>query len=101
MSYNNLFNEALKCFDEGDFDRAEAFARQIFETAPNNPDVLNLLGLTAQAKGLHNEACSYFFGDISLHPDFEKIKDAIEAEGFDWLSLSHEPLADFGGFIAP
>ena len=23
MSYNVLFNEALKCFDAGDFDRAE------------------------------------------------------------------------------
>ena len=64
MSYNNLFNEALKCFDSGDFNRAEVLARQIFETAPNNPDVLNLLGLIAQAKGLHNEACSYFSGAI-------------------------------------
>ena len=60
MVYNNLFNEALKCFDNGDFDRAEAYGRQIFETVPDNPDVLNLLGLTAQAKGLHHEACSYF-----------------------------------------
>ena len=64
MSYNNLFNEALKCFDNGDFDRAEAYGRQIFETVPDNPDVLNLLGLTAQAKGLHQEACSYFSGAI-------------------------------------
>ncbi len=64
MSYNDLFREALKCFDTGDFDRAEAYARQIFETTPNNPDVLNLLGLTAQQKGLHNEACSYFSGAI-------------------------------------
>ena len=64
MSYNNLFNEALKCFDNGDFEKAEAFARQVFETVPNNPDVLNLLGLTAQARGLHSEACSYFSGAI-------------------------------------
>ena len=64
MSYNNLFNEALKCFDSGDLDRAESYARQIFQTAPDNPDVLNLLGLIAQAKGLHKEACSYFSGAI-------------------------------------
>ena len=64
MSYNNLFNEALKCFDAGDFEKAEAYARQVFETVPNNPDVLNLLGLTAQARGLHTEACSYFSGAI-------------------------------------
>ncbi|MBR1948234.1 MAG: tetratricopeptide repeat protein, partial [Alphaproteobacteria bacterium] len=64
MSYNNLYNEALSCFDKGDFNRAEAYARQVFETVPDNPDVLNLLGLIAQAKGLHNEACSYFSGAI-------------------------------------
>ena len=40
MSYNNLFQEALKCFDNGDFEKAEAYGRQIFETVPNNPDVL-------------------------------------------------------------
>ena len=64
MSYNNLFKEALKCFDNGDFEKAEAYGRQIFETVPNNPDVLNLLGLTAQAQGLHSQACSYFSGAI-------------------------------------
>lgn len=69
MSYNILFKEALKCFDEGDFENAEAYARQIFETVPDNPDVLNLLGLTAQAKGLHQEACSYFSGAIRSKND--------------------------------
>ena len=69
MSYNVLFNEALKCFDAGDFDRAEDYARQVFQTTPDNPDVLNLLGLTAQAKGLHKEACSYFSAAIRNRND--------------------------------
>ena len=69
MSYNILFNEALKCFDAGDFDRAEDYARQVFQTVPDNSDVLNLLGLIAQAKGLHKEACSYFSAAIRNRND--------------------------------
>ena len=69
MSYDNIFTMALKYFDEGNFPEAERLARQIHHTAPNNPDVLNLLGLIAQAKGLHNEACSYFSAAIRQKND--------------------------------
>ena len=57
-------------------------------------------GFIGGASGVYDNTV-YFFGDISLHPDFEIIKNAIEAEGFSWVSLSEEPLCDFGGFIAP
>ena len=69
MSYNDLFHEALTCFDNEDFDKAEVLTRQIAETAPNNPDILNLLGLIAQAKGIHEEACSYFSAAIRESKD--------------------------------
>ena len=69
MSYNDLFHEALTCFDNEDFDKAEVLARQIAETASSNPDVLNLLGLIAQAKGIHEEACSYFSAAIRENKD--------------------------------
>ncbi|MCQ2741390.1 MAG: tetratricopeptide repeat protein [Alphaproteobacteria bacterium] len=60
MSYNDLFQNALIFYDKALYNEAEANLRQILETAPDHPDVLNLLGLIAQAKGLHKEACSYF-----------------------------------------
>lgn len=56
-------------------------------------------GFIGGASGVY-EKNVYFFGDVRLHPDFDKIKKAIEDEGFDWVSLSDEPLCDFGGFIA-
>lgn len=64
MSYDALFTQALAYFDNGRFDEAEQLLRRIAETAPEQPDVLNLLGLTAQAKGLHAEAVSYFAAAI-------------------------------------
>ena len=60
MSYDQIFNEALALFDNGEYKASEILLRQILETAPNHPDVLNLLGLVAQAQNLHNEAISYF-----------------------------------------
>lgn len=69
MSYDEMFAEALRCFDQGQFEDAEALLRQISETAPDHPEVLNLLGLVAQAKGLHSEACSYFSAAIRQKPN--------------------------------
>lgn len=40
-----------------------------------------------------------FFGDISLHPDFESIKSFLGKYGCKAVSLSSEPLRDYGGFI--
>ena len=42
----------------------------------------------------------YFFGDISSHPDCEKICEAIRSEGYIPESLSDEGLRDLGGIIA-
>ena len=40
-----------------------------------------------------------FFGNIDLHPDGEKIRQFISARGKKCISLSREPLRDFGGMI--
>ncbi len=60
MSYDMLLQRALALHDAGQLDEAEAVYRQILETAPEQPDVLNLLGLVAQAKGAQDEACRLF-----------------------------------------
>ena len=48
MGYDLLFQQALGFHEQGRLNEAENIYRQILETAPNNPDILNLLGLIAQ-----------------------------------------------------
>lgn len=68
MSYDLMFQQALALHEQGQFDEAENLYRQILETAPQNPDVLNLLGLVAQAKGIHNEAVELFYKAVCKAP---------------------------------
>ncbi len=85
MSYDILFNNALHWFDNGDFDKAEAIARQIYETMPSNPEVLNLLGIIAQAKGIHKNAISYFLAALREKPNtvsfFYNLAFSLKADG--------------------
>ena len=60
MSYDSMLQQALKLHQQNNLDAAELIYRQILQTAPNQPNILNLLGLIAQSRGLHNEAVSYF-----------------------------------------
>ncbi len=64
MSYDLLFQQAIKFHQNGDFNNAEQIYRQLLETTPNQPDILNLLGLIAQAKNIHQEAISLFYQAI-------------------------------------
>lgn len=68
MSYDILFRQALQLHDAGELGKAEQLYRQILEAAPQNPDVLNLMGLIAQAKGLHNQAVNWFHQAIKQAP---------------------------------
>ena len=64
MSYDLLFRRAIELHEQGEFDKAEQLYRQILEAIPENPDVLNLLGLIAQIKGVHEEAAGLFYRAI-------------------------------------
>ncbi len=70
MGYDLLFQRAVRLHEEGYLNEAEQIYRQILETAPQHPDVLNLLGLIAQAKGIHEEAAALFTKAINQSPDF-------------------------------
>lgn len=63
-----MFQNAAALHEAGRLDEAEALYRQILETAPGQPDVLNLLGLIAQAKGAQSEACSLFMQALKTKP---------------------------------
>lgn len=56
-----MFQKAVELHQNGALNEAEQLYRQILETAPDNADVLNLLGLIAQARGIHRQACEYFY----------------------------------------
>lgn len=56
-------------------------------------------GFIGGASGVYNNKV-YFFGDISTHPDGDKICDAIRNEGYIPVSLCDGGLRDLGGFIA-
>ena len=68
MSYDILFQQALSLHESGQLAAAEQIYRQILETAPEQPDVLNLLGLIAQAKGVQSEACGLFYRALKAAP---------------------------------
>ncbi len=68
MSYELMFQKAVELQQNGALNEAEQLYRQILETAPQNADVLNLLGLIAQTKGLHSEAVNYFYRAADYAP---------------------------------
>lgn len=69
MSYDIMFQQAINLHQEGRFDDAERLYRQILETTPQNVDILNLLGLIAQTKGIHNQAVELFYQAIRQAPN--------------------------------
>lgn len=68
MGYDLLFQQAVKLHEAGELNKAENLYRQILETAPDNADVLNLMGMIAQAKGIHDQACNWFYRAIKQAP---------------------------------
>lgn len=69
MSYDIMFQQALSLHQQGQLDAAEQIYRQILETAPEHPDILNFLGLIAQEKGVHEQAVELFYRAIKKAPE--------------------------------
>lgn len=79
--------------DAGQLDEAERIYRQILETAPDQPDVLNLLGLIAQDKGAHVEACELFSKAVFFKKDnpafFYNLAFSLKADGKFYEALDN------------
>lgn len=56
-----MFRKASDLYLSGAYTQAEQIYRQILAFAPENPDVLNMLGLIAAAKSEHLNACDFFY----------------------------------------
>jgi len=93
MSFDLMFRKATDFYLNGAYTQAEEICRQILAFAPENPDVLNMLGLIAAAKNEHQAAISCFYEALkkSTNPlpvyfnlavslnAFGKQKEALEA----------------------
>ncbi len=64
MSFDLMFHKANNLYLDGAYAQAEQIYRQLLEFVPESSDVLNMLGLTAQQQGLHNEAVSFFYQSL-------------------------------------
>ena len=83
VSYELLYEQALAMHERGNFDEAEGLYRQLLQVNPENPDILNLLGLIAQEKGVHSQAVDLFYKAIKLVPEHLPYKFNLA------LSLEH------------
>ena len=93
MSFDLMFRKASDFYLNGAYVQAEGICRQILAFAPENPDVLNMLGLIAAAKNEHQAAAGFFYEALkkSTNPlpvyfnlavslnAFGKQKEALEA----------------------
>lgn len=68
MSYQDIFARANSLYSSGAYNQAEQLYRQILEINPQNPDILNMLGLIAQNKNLHDQAVEYFYAALKSAP---------------------------------
>ena len=68
----------------------------------NSPSAVSLkgynYGFLGGACGLYKNTL-YFCGDISLHPEYSKIRDFCDSHNTRLYSLSCEPLEDIGGIF--
>ena len=68
MSFDLMFHKAGELYLNGAYRQAEQIYRQILAFAPENADVLNMLGLVASAQNEHEEAVSYFYAALKNAP---------------------------------
>lgn len=69
MSFDLLFNKANELYLNCAYRQAEEIYRQILAFAPENADVLNMLGLVASAQNEHQEAIRYFYKALEKAPN--------------------------------
>ncbi|MBR2273986.1 MAG: tetratricopeptide repeat protein [Alphaproteobacteria bacterium] len=94
MSYDLMFQKAIKLHNEGALQQAEEIYQQLLQVMPENSDVWNLLGLIAQSQGnlLHARDCflsairfapapfyAHFFNLGLTYKSLNKPNESIEA----------------------
>ena len=69
MSFSLFFQNAVAMHQAGKLDEAEQIYRQLLEIAPENTDLLHLLGMVAFQKGAFDSALAFLYKAVKLSPD--------------------------------
>ncbi len=71
MNYSSqaLLNEAIKAFQNGNFDRADSILKQIIRTDSKNLAALQILGLIQASKGNYPEAIHFLSKAVKIDPN--------------------------------
>lgn len=69
MSFDILFQNAMALHEAGRLDEAENAYRRLLETAPENSDLLHLVGMIAAQKGAYDAAVPYLYKAVKAVPD--------------------------------
>lgn len=68
MSFDLMFQQANALYLSGSYKEAEKIYRNLLAFMPDNPDVLNMLGLTAEAQNAHAQAAELFYKALKKAP---------------------------------
>ncbi|MBR1777085.1 MAG: tetratricopeptide repeat protein [Alphaproteobacteria bacterium] len=93
MSFNLVLNNAVRLHEQGRLDEAEAMYRQLLEIAPEQTDVLHLLGMLALQKKSFDSAVELLYKAVRLAPDVVAyeftLAQALQDSGHPKEALEH------------
>ena len=93
MSFNLVLNNAVRLHEQGRLDEAEAMYRQLLEIAPEQTDVLYLLGMLAMQKKSFDSAIELLYKAVRLAPDVVAyeftLAQALQDSGHPKEALEH------------
>ena len=93
MSFDLMLNEALALHRAGKLDEAEGIYRNLLDMAPEQTDVLNLLGTLACQKGAFDSALPFLYKAVRLAPDSFQyeftLAQALQESGRPKEALEH------------
>ncbi len=93
MSFDLILNNAVRLYEQGRLDEAEAMYRQLLEIAPEHTDVLYLLGMLAMRKRSFDSAVDLLYKAVRLAPDVVAyeftLAQALQDSGHPKEALEH------------
>lgn len=93
MSFDFVFQNAVRLHEQGKLDEAEAVYRQLLEISPENTDLLHLLGMIAMQRHSFDSAIELLYKAVRLCPESEAyeftLAQALQDAGHPKEALEH------------
>lgn len=99
MSFSLFFQNAVAMHQAGKLDEAEQIYRQLLEIAPENTDLLHLLGMVAFQKGAFDSALAFLYKAVKLSPDSTAYRFTL-AQALQNSGRPKEALEQYGAAAA-